>query len=279
VEESLPAFHAMGKAEALNVSIGEYHHGWCNKNREAMYAFFASNLGNSEASSEEWWPSGFGNLSALFDASQLQVTSTGQVRTAPECKPNLIYHSFTRDIASGLVAELRAKRTAERSAQFFEDIRSAAAEVSGFRAPAAVEATGTSGATIKGEGRCTLPIEVSGKGSKPVVAIGSDKRAIPASLIDNLTQAGYTVVQPTLCGFIGKNASHGAFPKSYKGMAAVPDIARNLNRSVVGIHAADIVRVSKYAQQRFGRPVATIVTGELHVRARARRVFRCSLGL
>ena len=81
VEESLPAFHAMGKAEALNVSIGEYHHGWCNKNREAMYAFFASNLGNSEASSEEWWPSGFGNLSALFDASQLQVTSTGQVRT------------------------------------------------------------------------------------------------------------------------------------------------------------------------------------------------------
>ena len=90
MEESLPAFLAMGKGDALNVSIGEYHHGWCNKNREAMYAFFASNLGNSEASSEEWWPSGFGNLSALFDASQLQVTSTGQVRTAPECRPNLI---------------------------------------------------------------------------------------------------------------------------------------------------------------------------------------------
>ena len=89
MEESLPAFHAMGKAEALNVSIGEYHHGWCNKNREAMYAFFASNLGNSEASLEEWWPSGFGNLSALFDASELQVTSTGQVRTAPECKTQL----------------------------------------------------------------------------------------------------------------------------------------------------------------------------------------------
>ena len=191
------------------------------------------------------------------------------------------YHDFTRDIATGLVAELRAKRTAERSAQFFEDIRSAAAEVSGFRVPAAVEATGTeatgSGATIKGEGRCTLPIEVSGEGSKPVVAIGSDKRGIPASLIGNLTQAGYTVVQPTLCGFIGKNASHGAFPKSYKGMAAVPDIARNLNRSVVGIHAADIVRVSKYVQQRFGRPVATIVTGELHVRAHARHVAACAL--
>ena len=193
-------------------------------------------------------------------------------------QPNLIYHDFTRDIATGLVAKLRAKRTAERSAQFFEDIRSAAAEVSGFRVPAAVEAMGSvGGATIKGEGRCTLPIEVSGEGSKPVVAIGSDKRGIPASLIGNLTQAGYTVVQPTLCGFIGKNASHGAFPKSYKGMAAVPDIARNLNRSVVGIHAADIVRVSKYVQQRFGRPVATIVTGELHVRAHARHVAACAL--
>lgn len=31
---------------------------------------------------------------------------------------------------------------------------------------------------------------------------------------------------------------------SYKGMAAVPDIARNLNRSVVGYHAAELVRVS-----------------------------------
>ena len=31
---------------------------------------------------------------------------------------------------------------------------------------------------------------------------------------------------------------------SYKGMAAVPDIARNLDRSVVGYHAAELVRVS-----------------------------------
>jgi hypothetical protein len=48
-------------------------------------------------------------------------------------------------------------------------------------------------------------------------------------------------------------------------MAAAPDIARNLNRSVVGIHAADILRVAAWVKQHLGAaPLATIATGQLH---------------
>jgi hypothetical protein len=113
VTEAAAAFAAMGDAAALDVSTAVYHHGWCNKNREAMYTFFdkhlmatttttaSSSADSSSADSSssdsgsgsgvssdslpsdrsaEWWPNGFGNLSALFNATQLQVTSTGQVR-------------------------------------------------------------------------------------------------------------------------------------------------------------------------------------------------------
>jgi len=80
----------------------------------------------------------------------------------------------------------------------------------------------------------------------------------------NLTAAGYTVIQSKLCGF-DKGSKSDAFPTSYKGMAAAPDIARNLNRSVVGIHAADILRVSAWAKTQYGKgPIATVATGQLH---------------
>ena len=55
-----------------------------------------------------------------------------------------------------------------------------------------------------------------------------------------------------------------AIPFRYKGMAAAPDIARNINRSIVGIHAADILRVSRWVTTTFGAPpLATVATGML----------------
>ena len=44
VAEAAPAFAAYGAAAALNVSTAVYHHGWCNRNREAMYQFFIDHL-------------------------------------------------------------------------------------------------------------------------------------------------------------------------------------------------------------------------------------------
>jgi hypothetical protein len=36
-EEAQAAFDATGSPENLDVHIAVYHHGWCNRNREAMY--------------------------------------------------------------------------------------------------------------------------------------------------------------------------------------------------------------------------------------------------
>ena len=59
-----------------------------------------------------------------------------QVRTAPECAPNKIYHDFTKVIAGEQVAALQAQRVAsDGGAALLERIAASAATVSGYRAP------------------------------------------------------------------------------------------------------------------------------------------------
>lgn len=53
------------------------------------------------------------------------------------------------------------------------------------------------------------------------------------SLVKAITGAGFVAVEVTVCGF----GEDKAFPTSYKGMAACPDLAQNLNRSIVGVSA------------------------------------------
>jgi dienelactone hydrolase len=240
--EAQAAFNATGTPEALDVSISAYHHGWDNQNREAMYSFFLKHLGQSNhaagsanggggsgsggiVDSIEWWPDGFGNISGLFNASQLQVTSTGQVRTAPECAPNKIYHDFTQQIAAQKLAALQARRTDREAPQFFSYIRGVVAAVSGFRAPleeprpvAAGMVESPSWVKLAGEGQCMIEVLVTppsvfatAAGAAAVVVIGSDAGSFEPALLTNLTAAGHTVVEAKLCGF---EKPHTAFPTS-----------------------------------------------------------------
>ena len=284
-------------------------------------------------------PNGFGNLTSLFSAAQLQVTSTGQVTSAPECGGNgsLIYHDFTKQITAANVAGLQAQRKAnDGGAAFLAKLRADAGAVVGYRAPsgatrakrpdrpaaqaAPTVATATSiiGGraesrttaptmalttafdTIPGEGHCSLTIsstkvtsggDAAARGtSVPSSSSSSASSSVPtaaspsapypqqrvvllvgaasarqAALAKALNGAGYSTVTMSPCGF-GKD---DAFPSSYKGMAACPDLAQNLNRSLVGVHAADIVRGITWLGGNFmgSLPLATIATGELHAAA------------
>jgi hypothetical protein len=262
------------------------------------YAFFIKHLQQQPSSGKqrapvtdatEWWPNGVGNLSALFSPNETIVTSTGQVRTAPECSPNLIYHSFTEQIAGAKITRLQQRRTTAAAPAFFREIRRVAADVSGFRGsqrpnasvvvdeqeqpPHTARAAGVASPAppvvtmIAGEGHCTIAITACTTAecktaSEPVVLLGSDQNAPKPELGANLSAAGYTVIHATVCGF---DKPRRAFPITYKSMAAIPDIARNLNRSVVGIHAADILRVAEWVRSTYSsRPVATVATGQLH---------------
>eukprot|EP01079_Euglenida_sp_SAG-EU17-18_P005006 gene5006-900_t len=276
VAEARPAFEALGGAApgvGLDVHQAVYHHGWQADNRQAMYEFFQEALApGSLVDGREWWPSGVGNLTSLFSEQQLQVTSTGQVATAPECGPSLIYHNFTADITANNVARLEAQRAAAK--RFVSRIQASAGDVVGYRPPQPGVAaypgpTPTSTpVTIPGEGRCVLVLEKTppahprapGGPTGTVLVVGSDPQA---ALVSALSEAGLSVVELTPCGF-GKD---NAFPQTYKGMAACPDLARNLNRSVVGIHAADIVRAAEWVRSSgagLAGPLATVATGQLH---------------
>lgn len=264
LNESTAAFEAYGATLSSHSAI--YHHGWVTPNREAMYAFFQASLGKPrpEEGAEEWWPSSFGNLSSLFSREQLTVTSTGQVLTAPEARPNLIIHNFTASLVRDSEARLEQRRS-ETPDAFVEQIARSAADVVGYRAPpTALALGGADEATLPGEGRCRLPVALNGsEGADAVLLIGcEDSRC--GELGPRLAQAGYRVIQASVCGFAQGDA---AFPGSFKSMAACPDIAQNLNRSIVGVHAADIVRVSSWARGSQGgsrRVLATVVANHLY---------------
>ena len=114
---------------------------------------------------------------------------------------------------------------------------------SGFRTPNLTQhPPGVSNTTtIAGEGHCEIKLQLTHPGGMAkksrdtpptsrttILIVGSvpDK-----SLVQAVADAGLVVVEVSVCGFGGDDA----FPSSYKGMAACPDLAQNLNRSIVGV--------------------------------------------
>lgn len=99
-----------------------------------MYDFFLRTLGYKSGhttNATEWWPlDQVGNLTALYSVDQLQVTSTGQVVSAPECRPNLIYHNFTARITMANVAKIQAQRR-DGAKGFLARVKAEAADMIG----------------------------------------------------------------------------------------------------------------------------------------------------
>jgi dienelactone hydrolase len=309
VNESKSAFAEVTAAGSIGLQVSEsvYHHGWVEPNRIAMYDFFQAALSADSgggAPSKEWWPSGFGNLTGLWSPEQLRVTSTGQVKTAKECAPNLIYHDFTKQIAAPLEASLHQRRSASSSSSFLEEIRLAAPAVVGYVPPVAVLAvthTADDGSpdsaeptrvVLQGEGNCTLPVYIFGAAASATAARAdaakvlmyltrntASKNKEHLSRIQALVKAGYIVAAPSLCG-LGELGD--AFAGSYKAQAACPDMAQQLNRSIVGIHAADIVRVAQWVASGssgdggMGKVVATVAFDQLASAAIHAAVFSAS---
>ena len=78
------------------------------------------------------------------------------------------------------------------------------------------------------------PPDTARTSRKTVLIVGS---AQDQSLVKAVTGAGFVAVEVTVCGF----GEDKAFPTSYKGMAACPDLAQNLNRSIVGVSADSLL--------------------------------------
>lgn len=243
VEEAAPAFEALlgatpplsstapeaaavatkAAAVGLEVHTAVYHHGWQQSNREAMYSFFLRSLAPSvakENDSTEWWPSGVGNLTGLFQPEQLQVTSTGQVASAPECAPNLIYHNFTAEITKNNVAKLQAQRgTAGTGTAFLGKIRAVAGEVVGYKSPVTKQLAASNQATnpyhlakdtrvANNKSKMTDPVTVGGGG-----VLTAEATIIPGEGHCKLTLTSSGAARVAKVGSASAGASQITYPQ------------------------------------------------------------------
>ena len=137
VAESMPAFEALaekGAAPALTSAVGNNAHGYVNATRLAMYAFLSETMLHANDSGVE-----LDGPTPAFDFSDMRVTSTGSVLTAPEInngKGSVTMHqAFSVPITTARLASLKRRREADGKG-FLATVAASAAEVVGFRLPA-----------------------------------------------------------------------------------------------------------------------------------------------
>ena len=151
VAEAAQAYKALGGD--LQVYTGIWHHGWVLPTREQINGFFCKALAGGFGGG--WHSVGCSNSTELdvshenkafleWNDKQLQVTSTGQVVTAPECiapgaRISKTVHNFSADLTVKHTAALAAKRKTSPAA-FLAAVIEAAPNISGFIAPPAATA-------------------------------------------------------------------------------------------------------------------------------------------
>ena len=332
VSEAMPAFEALsggsGGAPALTMTVGNNTHGYINKTRLALYAFFSTHLLHTADSGIEHQPSAF------FGFEDVRCTSTGSVLTAPELNHGRgsvsAHEAFVLPRTRENLDALEEKRT-NHPADFLRSVSSSAAEVVGFKplitpAPKAHRLGNVTNGTmmmmqfaLPGEGRCEIGLEVhlppaaaaaphhdddsdlglageGGKagggrrvpqqqqqqGQKAVLYVsrkGSElARPRPGQLSEleqarlaSVRAAGFAVVLVDVCGF-GTLADHagdafGLFDlpsHDYRTKESHPvDAMYNVGRSLVGLHAADVLRAARWTQDVMKmRVVATVSANE-----------------
>jgi len=152
VSEAAPAYRALGGD--LQVFEGVWHHGWVLPTREQINGFFCKSLAGGFGGG--WKSVGCSNITELdvsrenaafleWNDKELQVTSTGQVNTAPECiaqgaKISKTVHNFSADMTAVHETALAAKR--KNQTQYLASVISSAPLVSGFIAAPTPRTTG-----------------------------------------------------------------------------------------------------------------------------------------
>lgn len=263
------AYKIFGKTENLQLVEGDYEHGYTQNIREGMYAFFQKHLQLPGSPAEE--------EVVLLTEEELQKTETGQLATSfnsMETMFSLNYKEATKNLE-------QLNKSRENLKVHLDKVVLKAKELSGFRAPLSVEPPVFTGRTvkdgyvmekyfIKGEGNYPVPYLLlipNGKVSEVVLYIHPEgKAAEAAGEMEKLVSKGYAVLAPDLIG-TGELKTDSVF-----GDAQIEGISYNvwftsvlIGRSIVGVQAADIIRLSKTAEKQFpGAEISAVSTREMH---------------
>lgn len=243
-----------GKPENIVLTEDDYEHDYTRKSREAMYAFFQEHLN---------LPGPVQEVEVEYLTEQeLQKTVTGQLSTSMEDVETVF--SLNKKEAKKHIDQLQLARG--NLGQHLKNVVTSAKRLSGYYEPSLSDKPVFTGRTnedrftietyfMKGEGDYAIPYLLyippitNGKGI--IYLHPEGKSGVDESEINKYTEQGFIMLIPDLVctGELGDGA--------FKGDAYIDHFSYNLlfsamliGRSIVGIQAADIVKLSHQLKQR-----------------------------
>ena len=250
-------YKAYGKQNNFGMVSDDTSHASTKKNREAMYAFFQKYLDNPGSSNDE--------EVKLLNAAELQVTKTGQVSTSYESET---VFSLNRKATEVLENKLQVSR--KNLPGYLSGVIQAAKKLSGYQQPVKKDDPVFTGRIqkngyviekyfVKGEGNYVIPyllMKPDHPNQKALIYLhpsGKLTEALPGGQIEWFVRNGFTVLAPDLLG-IGEMG-----PGNFHGDSFIHGVSYNtwflsmlIGRSIVGIQASDIVRLTLLLKESKG---------------------------
>jgi hypothetical protein len=232
-------------------------HGATLKNREAMYAFFQKSLNNPGISKEE-------KISPLSEEEML-VTKTGQVYTS--FRGETVF-SLNNKETEKLVAKLQSSRN--DLPRYLPGALNSAKMLSGYQEPVVSHEPVFTGRVqregymidkyfIKGEGDYIIPyllMKPEKPNNKALIYLHPSGKSAEASVggeIEWFVRNGFTVLAPDMIG-VGEMG-----PGDFRGDSYIEGVSYNvwfasmlIGRSIVGIRAGDVVRLTRLLKNTSG---------------------------
>jgi hypothetical protein len=232
-------------------------HGTTKKNREAMYAFFQKYLDNPGNSDDE--------EVKFLSKEEMQVTSTGQVATS--FKGETVFSLNCRETEK-LVTDLQS--SGNDLPKHLSGVLNSAKKLSGYQEPIEFHEPVFTGCVqregyviekyfVKGEGDYIIPyllMKPDSPNSKAMIYLhpsGKSAEAFVYGEMEWFVRNGFTVLAPDMIG-TGETG-----PGDFRGDSYIEGVSYNvwfasmlIGRSIVGIRAGDVIRLTRLLKQTSG---------------------------
>jgi len=262
-------YSAYGMENNFGMVEDDAPHESTRKNREAMYGFFQKHLKNPGSPADE-------EITILTD-DEIRVTKTGQVSTSLGGET---VFTLNRKESEKLINKLHVSRNNLSTHQ--SNVLKAAKELSGYREPSEGEAPVFTGRIrrdgysiekyfMKGEGDYVIPYLLMvpyQSNNKAIVYLhpsGKAAGATPDGEMEWFVKNGFVVLAPDLIG-VGEMGLG-----DYEGDAFINGKSHNIwysslliGRSLVGVQAGDLVRLTRMLSKKDGVSVVYgVARGEM----------------
>ncbi|MCC5932453.1 MAG: acetylxylan esterase [Cyclobacteriaceae bacterium] len=250
-------YSLLGSADQFSMVEDVEGHASTRKNREAMYAFFQKSLRNEGSNSDVDYQ--------LPTEAEMQVTKTGQVRTAMAGKG---IDDLIKDEAQKYFEviekqrnqkELHLSQTNEYVRNLMHAVSVDASEEKVFTGKIVKERHVVERYILKGAGDYPIPcLWFKPNVSKGKVLLylhpeGKSGLLQDSLALANLIDEGYSIMAPDLLG------TGESFPKDYRGDAQINDVSYNLwfasiltGQSIAALRAHDVLRLTTMAKEMTG---------------------------